>query len=67
MNKKYSANLTKDERWIIFETLNAKDTPKTLRTRYNILLLADTSVDKALTQKEITTRCKISNAWYTKQ
>jgi transposase len=61
MNKKYSVNLTKDERWLIFETINAKDTPKTLRTRCNILLLADNSVGKALTQEEITNRCNVSD------
>jgi hypothetical protein len=61
MNKKYSVNLTKDERWLIFETINAKDTPKTLRTRCNILLLADNSVGKALTQEEITNRCEVSD------
>jgi transposase len=61
MNKKYSVNLTKDERWLIFETINAKDTPKTVRTRCNILLLADTSVGKALTQEKIVARCEVSD------
>jgi transposase len=61
MNKKYSVNLTKDERWIIFETINAKDTPKTVRTRCSILLLADNSVGEALTQQEITARCEVSD------
>jgi transposase len=61
MNKKYSVNLTKDERWIIFETINAKDTPKTVRTRCSILLLADNSVGEALNQQEITARCEVSD------
>jgi hypothetical protein len=60
MNQKYVVNLTKDERWIIFTTLNAKNAPKTLRTRCNILLLADNSVGKALTQNAITVRCEVS-------
>ncbi|MCL2359980.1 helix-turn-helix domain-containing protein, partial [Candidatus Bathycorpusculum sp.] len=61
MNKKYRVNLTKDECWIIFETINAKDTPKTVRTRCSILLLADNSVGEALTQQEITARCEVSD------
>jgi hypothetical protein len=61
MNQKYTVNLTKDEHWIIFTTLNEKNTPKTLRTRCNILLLADTSIGKSISQIEITTRCEASD------
>lgn len=61
MSKKYSVSLTKQERLLIFETVDSKDTPKTIRRRCNVLLLADTSVGKPLTQEEISIRCGISD------
>ncbi|MCL2135153.1 MAG: helix-turn-helix domain-containing protein [Candidatus Bathyarchaeota archaeon] len=61
MNKKYTVKLTKDERTTIFITINDEKTPKTIRNRCNILLLADTSTGKPLTQKEITTKYQISD------
>ncbi|MDR2203711.1 MAG: helix-turn-helix domain-containing protein [Nitrososphaerota archaeon] len=61
MNKKYTVKLTKDEHTTIFITLNEEKTPKTIRNRCNILLLADTSNGKPLTQEEITTKYQISD------
>jgi len=45
---------------VIFETINAEKTPKTLRTRCSVLLLADSSVGEALTQEKIAARCQVS-------
>jgi len=46
---------------LIFETVDADDTPKTIRKRCNILLLADISVGKPLIQEEIASRCGVSD------
>ena len=61
MNRKYTVMLNKDERLLIFETVDASDTPKTIRKRCHILLLADTSVGKATTQEEIASRSGVSD------
>ena len=61
MNKKYTVELTKDERLLIFETVDADNTPKTIRKRCNILLLADVSVGKPIIQEEIAIRCGVSD------
>jgi len=61
MNKKYIVKLTKDERTTILITLTEEKTPKTIRNRCNILLLADTQTGKPLTQEEIATKYQISN------
>ena len=61
MKKKYIVNLSKDERKKLFETLDEQETPKTIRKRCSILLLADTSVGKVSTQEEIAVRCGVSD------
>lgn len=61
MNKKYTVELTEEERLLIFETVDANDTPKTIRKRCNVLLLADISVGQAIIQKEIANRCGVSD------
>lgn len=61
MNKKYTVALSQEERLSIFETVDARNTPKTIRKRCNILLLADTSVGKAIIQEEIAGRCGVSD------
>jgi len=61
MVKKYIVKLTPQERQIILTTIDSNSTPKTIRKRCNILLLADTSAGKPLTQSQIMTRCNISN------
>ena len=61
MNKKYTVALSKEERLLIFETADADNTPKTIRKRCNILLLADTSVGKPIVQEEMAIRCGVSD------
>jgi hypothetical protein len=61
MNKKYTVELSSGERKQIFSTLNATDTPKTIRKRCNVLLLADASVGKPIIQEEIANRCGVSD------
>ena len=61
MKKKHEVKLTKEERLLIFETVDSNDTPKTIRRRCNVLLLADISVGKPITQEEIAARCGVSD------
>ena len=61
MNKKYIVTLTEAERLNLFNTVDSADTPKTIRKRCNILLLADTSVGKSIIQDEIASRCGVSD------
>ena len=61
MGKKYVVELSEQERLLIFETVDSKSTPKTIRKRCNILLLADTSVGKSMIQDEIAARCGVSD------
>ena len=61
MNKKYTVGLTEEERLQIFQTVDGTDTPKTIRKRCNVLLLADTSAGKPVIQDEIALRCGISD------
>jgi len=61
MNKKYVVKLTEEERLIIFKTADSKTMPKTIRRRCNVLLLADTSVGRSISQEEISVRCGISD------
>jgi len=61
MNKKYAVELTKEERLLVFETVDNKTTPKTIRKRCNILLFADASVGKPIKQEEIAIRCSVSD------
>jgi len=61
MVKKYIVKLTLQERQTLQATIDSNNTPKTIRKRCNILLLADTSTDKPLTQTQITTRTNTSD------
>lgn len=61
MNKKYYVELNKEERLLIFGTIDASGTPPTIRKRCNILLLADSSVGKPLIHEEIASRCGVSD------
>jgi len=61
MNKKYTVTLTEPERLQIFKTVDGADTPKTIRKRCNVLLLADSSVGKPIIQDEIASRCGVSD------
>ncbi len=61
MQKKYEVKLTEAERLRVFNTVDAKGTPKTIRKRCNILLLADVSMGKPLTQEEMAARCGVSD------
>ena len=61
MNKKYIVKLTQKERLQIFQTVDGNDTPKTIRKRCNVLLLADSSVGKSIIQDEIALRCGVSD------
>jgi len=61
MEKKYIVELSKAERLKVFETLDTPDTPKTLKRRCMVLLLADTSAGRAPTQAEMAARCGVSD------
>ena len=61
MQRKYIVELTNEERLLIFQTVDGKTTPKTIRRRCNVLLLADTAVGKPIIQEEIALRCGISD------
>jgi len=61
MKRKYSVDLSKEERLQVFKTVDCKATPKTVRRRCNVLLLADASIGKPTTQDEIAARCGVSD------
>lgn len=61
MYKKYHVKLTRSERKEIFEIADFAGTPKTLRKRCNILLLADEVTGKPIIQEEIAVRCGVSD------
>jgi len=61
MNKKYTVELSKEERKQIFAVLDATETPKTIRKRCNVLLLADASAGKPIVQEEMAIRCGVSD------
>jgi len=61
MNKKYTVRLSEEERKQVFTTIDVAETPKTIRKRCNVLLLADTSVGKPIIHEEIASRCGVSN------
>jgi len=61
VGKKYIVELSESERLLIFETVDSKSTPKTVRKRCNVLLLADTSVGRPMIQDEIAARCGVSD------
>jgi transposase len=61
MSKKYHVELTKEERLLLMKTIEDQTTPKTIRKRCNVLLLADHSVGKPMFQNEIAARIGISD------
>lgn len=61
MNKKHTVQLTKEDRLTLFKTVDEKTTPKTIRRRCNVLLLADTSAGKPPIREEIAIRCGVSD------
>jgi len=61
MKQKYIVNLNKEDRATLFKTVDAQATPKTIRKRCKILLLADASVGKPISQAAIATRCGVSD------
>lgn len=61
MNRKYHVKLNKQERAEIQKVLNEAITPKNIRKRCNVLLMADETVGKAPTQEEIAVRCGVSD------
>ena len=61
MNRKYVIELTEEERLHLIETIDDQATPKSIRKRCNVLLLADNSVGKPMIQDEIATRVGISD------
>lgn len=61
MKRKYFVELSKDEKKRVFETVDGSSTPKTIRRRCNILLLADMSSGKPISQEEIAARCGVSD------
>lgn len=60
MNRKYYVKLSDEEKVKIREILNGSTTPKTLRNRCNILLMADESVGKPPIHEQIAARCGVS-------
>jgi transposase len=61
MIKKYHVRLNKEERRDIASMLDDAKTPKTLRRRCNILLLADSDAGEPMPQDEIARRCLVSD------
>jgi transposase len=61
MNRKYIVELTEEERLRIVATIDARTTPKTIRKRCNVLLLADNSLGRPMIQGEIAARIGISD------
>ena len=61
MKRKYYVALSPEERKMVFETVDASNTSKTVRRRCNILLLADEITGKRNNQEEIAARCNVSD------
>jgi transposase len=59
MNKKYGVRLSEAERKRVAEILNEAETSPRYRKRANVLLMADESVGKPMTQEEIAARCGV--------
>lgn len=59
MNKKYGVRLSEAERMQVTEILNRSETTRRYRKRANVLLMADESVGKPMTQEEIAARCGV--------
>lgn len=61
MNRKYHVELSARERAETQKALNEATTPKNIRKRCSVLLMADESVGKVPTQEEIAVRCAVSD------
>lgn len=61
MNKKHDAQLSAEDRGYVEHVLHSSGTPKTVRKRAQILLMADSSLGKPPTHKEIAARCGTSD------
>lgn len=61
MNQKYIVTLSPDDQKQIREIATSKTSSKTIKNRANILLLADHSAGKPMTQKEMSVRCGVSD------
>ena len=59
MNKKYGVELSEAERKQVAEILNGNETTPRYRKRANVLLMADESAGKPMTQEEIAARCGV--------
>ena len=61
MNKKYGVRLSEAERKQVAKILNGAETRPWYRKRANVLLMADESAGKPMTQEEIAARCGVSD------
>ena len=61
MKKKYRVWLDETERKEVAEILNGSGTSPRYRKRANVLLMADESMGKPMTQEEIAARCGVSD------
>ncbi len=61
MNRKYHVELSETERHEVQKNLNEATTPKSIRKRCNVLLMADEAVGNIPTQEEIALRCGVSD------
>lgn len=61
MNRKYHVSLSASERSEIQSVLNESSTPKNIRKRCSVLLMADETVGAIPTQEEIALRCSVSD------
>ena len=61
MKKKYHVTLSGDERQSVLETMNTSGTPKTIRKRCFILLLADETMGSVMAHEEISKRCNAAD------
>jgi transposase len=61
VNRKYHVTLSENVRTEIQNILNETTTPKNIRKRCNVLLMADETAGKVPTQEEIAVRCGVSD------
>lgn len=61
MNRKYHVQMSDNERKRVQEVLQDGKTPKSIRKRCNVLLMADESAGTPPIQEEIAVRCGVSD------
>jgi len=61
MNRKYHVQMDEGERKKVQEIMNEAQTPKSIRKRCNVLLMADENAGVPPTQEEIAVRCGVSD------